>query len=94
MRYFKSFMLVVIRLFKICKIITYLLCVRFSCSTCIMEEAAVGITDVDTHKKEKLDADMTTCSVYLGDVMLKVSDMNNHFYRCFYTGVFTELGSF
>lgn len=59
-----------------------------------MEEAAVGITDVDTHKKEKLDADMTTCSVYLGDVMLKVSDMNNHFYRCFYTGVFTELGSF
>lgn len=59
-----------------------------------MEEAAVGITDVDTHKKEKLDADMTNCSVYLGDVLLKVSDMNNHFYRCFYTGVFTELGSF
>lgn len=57
----------------------------------MMEEAAVGITDVDMHKK---DADMTNCSVYLGDVMLKVSDMNNHFYRCFYTGVFTEVGSF
>ncbi len=45
----------------------------------MMEEAAVGITDADMHKKDKLDADMTNCCVYLGDVMLKVSDMNNHF---------------
>lgn len=82
-------MLVVIRLFKICKIITYLLCVRFFCSMCMMEGAAVGITDVDVQKRKKLAADVTNCSVYLGDVMLKVSDMNNHFNRTF-TPVFSQ----